>query len=330
MSDPALGHCLVTGSTGFIGRALVARLRAGGRTVRGTSRSRRESSANEAIIADLTSGAVDPAILDGVDTIYHLAAKTHDLGEAGGAEAAYWRVNVDGTRHLLDAMRARPVRRLVFASSVKAVSEGGPSEIDEAAEPQPTTDYGRSKLAAERLIWSETARNDVGAVCLRFPLVYGPGQRGNLERMIAAIDRGVFPPPPQNGNRRSMLHVDNAVQALVAAGNHPAASGRTYFVTDAQPYTTREVYDWIRQALGKPSIGWSCPEWMFRALAGVGDSARAVLGRRIGFDSDAFEKLLGSAWYSCGRIAAELGYLPERDLRTAVHELVASYRTQHD
>jgi UDP-glucose 4-epimerase len=328
LTESVAGHCLVTGSTGFIGRALVQRLRADGATVRGVARSRHESCTGELIVADLTSGPLHPGLLDGIDTIYHLAAKTHDLKESGDVEKDYWRVNVDATRYLIEALQGRTVRRLVLVSSVKAVTEGGPRQIDETYEPKPTTAYGRSKLAAERLVWSETIRHGVTAVCVRFPLVYGPEQRGNFDRMIAAIDRGLFPPPPGTGNRRSMLHVENAVDALMVVGRHPDAAGHTYFVTDARPYETREVYSWIRQALGKSTITWSCPEWTFRALAGVGDAARATLGRRVGFDREAFEKLLGSAWYSCAKIARELGYQPKRDLCASVPEMVATYRAR--
>lgn len=320
--------CLVTGATGFIGTALVRRLRADGAVVRGLARSAEPAAADELVVADLAEQGLDPQWLAGVDTVYHLAAKTHDLAAAGDAEAEYRRINVEGTRRLAAAARRQPPRRLVFASSVKAQGEGGPLRLDESNAPRPTTAYGRSKRAAEELLFTEAAQGGFEVVCLRFPLVYGPGQKGNLERMIAAIDRGLFPPPPDNGNRRSMLHVENAVDALTLAAAHPAAAGEVYLVTDARPYSTREVHDWIREALGKPRRRWSVPEGAFRALAAAGDGLGALLGRRVGFDSEAFDKLLGSAWYGAEKIARELGYRPARDLREAMSELVADYRAR--
>ena len=320
------GHCFVTGATGFIGAALVERLRASGIVVRGLSRS--ASLPDGLVTADLTAGPFDPRWLDGIDTVYHLAAKTHDMTDVGDDDTAYVRINVEGTRHLLEAACQAGVRRVVLVSSVKAVEESGNDARDESAEPRPTTAYGRSKLAAEQLLFDRASARGFAAVCLRFPLVYGRGQRGNLTRMIAAVDRGRFPPPPQNQNRRSMLHVENAVDALLAAGKRPEAAGQTYFVTDAQPYSTRQLYDWIREALGKPPIRWSVPLWVFGGLAAVGDLGRAVLRRRIGFDTEAFEKLLGSAAYSPAKIVRELGYTPSRSLHTTMPELVASYRTE--
>ena len=320
---------LVTGATGFIGTALVRRLRAAGRPVRALARSRRNSAANDDItVVDLTSAIIPSGTLDGVEIVYHLAAKTHDLFATDAADSDYWRVNLEGTQRLLESSGRHPIRRVVFVSSVKAQAEETTGEVDETQAPNPTTAYGRSKLAAERLILSEAARRGFEGVCLRFPLVYGPGQRGNLVRMIAAIDRGRFPPPPSAGNRRSMLHVENAVEALMLAGQHPAAAGQTYTVTDGTPYSTRELYDLIRDGLGKRPVQWAVPAWAFRGLAAAGDSARAVLGRRVGFDSDAFQKLLGSAWFSSDKITRELGYRPARALRDAIPQLVAEYRAE--
>ena len=320
---------LVTGATGFIGTALVRRLIATGTPVRALVRSRRGAAAGDVIVVDLTSGKLPAGTLDGIETVYHLAAKTHDLFATAAADAEYWRVNVEGTQRLVESIaRAAVVRRVVFVSSVKAQAEETSGEIDERHQAAPTTAYGKSKLAAEQLILTEAARLRFDGVCLRFPLVYGPGQRGNLVRMIAAIDRGRFPPPPASANRRSMLHVDNAVEALMLAGHHQAAAGQTYTVTDASPYSTRELYDLIRAALGKPPVKWAVPQWVFRGLARAGDAAGAILGRRAAFDSDAFQKLLGSAWFSPAKIARELGYRPIGNLREAMPELVAEYRAE--
>jgi nucleoside-diphosphate-sugar epimerase len=322
-------RCLVTGATGFVGRALVDRLRTSGAFVRGLARSPRNAAgiaADEVVVADLGRTPLEPALLHGIDTVYHLAAKTHDLTEGPGAEAEYFRTNVEGTERLLACARGQAVRRVVFASSVKAVDEGGSIEVDERIAPRPVTAYGRSKLAAEDLVRSAAARDGFESVCLRFPIIYGPGQRGNLQRMIAAVARGRFPPPPQTQNRRSMLHVDNAVEALLLAGHHPAAAGQVYFVTDSRPYSTREVYDAIRAALGRRPVRWHVPAWMFQLVASAGDLARRTTGRRVGFDSEALWKLLGSAAYDSSRITRELGYQPIRDLPGSLPEIVASLK----
>lgn len=321
-----VARCLVTGATGFVGRALVARLRASGTVVRGIARSCEGATTNECLAVDLAELPPDTAALDDIDTVFHLAAKTHDMIEAPDVEAQYQKINVEGTRRLLAAARSRRVQRVVFVSSVKAIDEGNTVPATERTPEQPLTAYGRSKLEAERTVLAVAAESGFDAVCLRFPLVYGPHQRGNLQRMIGAIERGRFPPPPANGNRRSMLHVENAVDALLLAASDPRAAGQIYIVADADAYTTRQVYDAVREALGRRPVGWSVPEWIFRLLASGGDVARRLLGRRIGFDSDAFQKLLGSAAYDSGRMQRELGYRPRHDLIGSMRALVDAHR----
>jgi nucleoside-diphosphate-sugar epimerase len=292
--------------------------------VRGLGRSaaRAAAVADEVVVCDLAAGAPAPGALAGVTTVLHLAARTHALDESPAEEAEYARLNVDGTRRLLDAASAAGVARVVLVSSVKALGEGGPEWIEEDAPPAPTTAYGRSKLAAERLVAERCGGRGIGWCCLRLPIVYGPGQKGNLERMIAAVARRRFPPPPETGRRRSMVHVDNVVDALLLAAGGGAAGGRAYVVADERPYGTREIYDRIRRALGRPPARWSVPAWSLRAAAAGGDLARRVLGRRVGFDSDAYGKLLGNACYRSQRIARELGFRPRRHLDEAMDELV--------
>src|SRR5206468_11261650 len=109
-TESAPVRCLVTGSTGFIGRALVRRLRAGGAMVRGVARSRQDSRATELRVADLRSHPLDARLLDGIDTVYHLAAKTHDVREASDAAQEYWQANGEAKRHQIDTMEHRRVQ----------------------------------------------------------------------------------------------------------------------------------------------------------------------------------------------------------------------------
>jgi nucleoside-diphosphate-sugar epimerase len=321
-AEPSFRRGVVTGATGFIGRALIGRLNASGVATLALSRTADASAGDRAAHLDLAGPSpIDARMFEAGDVLFHLAAKTHDLTDAAGAEADYWRLNVDGTRRLLDAACRGGVTRVVFASSVKVSGEGGEQIVDESRTPVPLTAYGRSKLAAEEILRETARQGALTAVCLRFPIVYGVGQRGNLQRMIRAVDRGTFPPVPDTRNRRSMLHVQNAVQALWLAATH-ASPGPVYYVTDAYSYSTREIDDAIRRALGRPPRRWSVPAPVWRALAAGGDLARRLAGRRVGFDSEAFQKLFGSAEYSSSLIARELGYEPEHGLLAALPDLV--------
>jgi nucleoside-diphosphate-sugar epimerase len=159
-------------------------------------------------------------------------------------------------------------------------------------------------------------------VVIRPSMVYGNTEKGNLPRMIQAIRRGVFPPLPETHNRRSMVHVDDVVQAAILAAEKPEAAGQIYIVTDGQAYSTRQIYDWIRSVLGKSQLNAAIPMGLLTVLAKLGDCIGGVLGRRFPFDKDALDKLTGSAWYSSAKIQRELGFSPQHTLQSSLPDIV--------
>jgi nucleoside-diphosphate-sugar epimerase len=158
-------------------------------------------------------------------------------------------------------------------------------------------------------------------------MVYGVGNRGNLLRMIHAIDRGRFPPPPAIANRRSIVHVANVVQAAMLAAHSAVGDGESFIVTDAEPHGIRSMYERICLALGRTVPRWSVPEVALRAAGRAGDVIGRVRGRRFPVDSDAVAKLIGNAWYSSAKIERELGYRPEMELAGALPNIVEWYRS---
>lgn len=319
---------LVTGATGFIGRALCHRLRREGIRVRALARRATlgDGPWDEVVAADLTQ-PLPPRVMDNVDCVFHLAAKVHALSEISEDPGEYSRLNVEGTRRLLEAAAVSGTGRFVYFSSVKAMGEETAGRIDESLPPQPRTAYGRSKLAAEELVLAFARGSGRQGVSLRLPLVYGVGNKGNLYRMIAAIDRGIFPPLPETGNRRSMAHVDNVVEAALLASSHPGANGQAFIVTDGCDYSTRELYEAICRGLGRAVPSWSIPFFVLRAVGGAGDVAGHILRRRFFVDSDAVEKIVGPASYSSAKITRELGYLPRTAFSEALPAILAWYRS---
>lgn len=313
---------VVTGANGFIGDALCRRLRKLGE-VRAVLRRPMDGPWDTSIQVDLARDELPMSALEGADTVFHLASRTHDVKEESG-EAAYEAVNIRGTEKLLQVAARSGVRRIVFLSSVKAMGEGSREPQDESVPPRPTTAYGRTKLAAEERVLRGGFVPE--AVVLRLPLVYGPGVKGNLARMIDAIDRGRFPPVPAVDNRRSMIHVDDVVDAALLAAVEPGAVGRVFIVTDGQAYSTRRIYDTIRRALGKPDPKVSVPLAVLRVLAVCGDAAGMLTRRRWPFDGDAYRKLLGSAFYDGTAARETLGFEPQRTLEGEMPAIVEAFR----
>lgn len=314
---------LVTGAGGYIGRALCDRLHAEVR-VRALLRRTVVGPWDEAFRTDLETDDPPASAFEDADTVFHLAARTHALSERSDEYPAYERLNVGGTKKILEASRRGGVRRVVYFSSVKAMGEGGAAELDETCPPRPTTAYGKTKLAAEELVLG--GKYVPESVVLRLTLVYGPGSKGNLARMIEAIDRGFFPPVPAVTNRRSMVHVDDVVGAALTAAKTERAAGRVFVLSDGKFYSTREIYEWINEALGKSVPKWTVPIFALKALARTGDVIGRATGSRWKFDTDTYEKLFGSACYSSEAMRKTLGFEPKWDLKSALPQIVASLR----
>ena len=141
-------------------------------------------------------------------------------------------------------------------------------------------------------------RYGMHVVNLRLAMVYGSGGRGNLERMGRLVQRGLFPPLPETGNHRSLVHVDDVVAAMRLVAEDDRANGRTYIVAAPEAPSGRELFDALREVLGMPPFTWAVPASALRLAGRVGDGLEAITRRRLPLDSEALERLLGSAWYS--------------------------------
>jgi len=293
---------LITGATGFIGRRL---LQPGDRAL-----VRDGAAIPGAVPGDLLEPTSLDAACEGIETVFHCAGYAHAF--ASSDPDAHWRINFEGTRNLLAAAGAAGVQRFVFLSSVKAMAEPGEACVDEDWPGEPVSPYGRAKRAAEDAVLEAGARYGMHVVNLRLAMVYGRGGRGNLERMARGIRGGWFPPLPETGNRRSLVHVDDVVQVMRLVAERPQANGRTYIVADPRAYSGREIYAALRLALGMPPVQWSVPAGVLRRAG--------RLNSRLG---EVVERLIGSACYLPARIKRELGWRARVGLAQGLAEMLA-------
>lgn len=313
MKVGAGGTALVTGASGFIGHRL---LQPGDRAL-----VRAADNMPNSVIGDLLDPASLVAACNGIDTVFHCAGYAHAFSSSD--PDAHWRINFEGTRNLLQAAGAAGVKRFVFLSSVKAMAEPGDECVDEDWPGEPVTHYGRAKRAAEDLVLEAGAKFGMHVVNLRLAMVYGRGGRGNLERMARGIQSGWFPPLPETGNRRSLVHVNDVVAAMRLVADVAAANGRTYIVAGPRAYSGREIYDAIRAAISPaPTLRWSVPPRLLRAGGVVGDAFGVLLRRSLPLSSEAVSRLLDSACYSPARIERELGWRAQVGLAEGVREML--------
>lgn len=243
------GRILVTGASGFVGRALVADLAAANRSVRAAMRQPADifaRSVEVVAVSDLTRPVEWRALLKGIDAVVHLAGIAHAGPEI--AEATYDRVNRLATVELAAAAKAVGIRRLIFTSSIRAQS--GPlagHALDESEPPCPTDAYGRSKLAAEEALRA----SGVPFTILRPVLVYGAGVKGNLARLMR-LSQSPWPLPfGLLTNRRSLLARQNLIGAIHFALRTTATASETYVVADPEPMTIAEIVAALRVGQGR-------------------------------------------------------------------------------
>lgn len=322
----------VTGATGFIGTALLSALAVENVRVRLLTRG---SAALPAVPdmqvqrGDLADTAALSALVQGVDSVLHLAGYAHANSKplASGLEL-HRRINLEGTRNLYRCAAAAGVRRFVFVSSVKAGGEDAHACIDEHSARPPADPYGRIKRQTEDWLFEQGARDGVEIAVLRPALVYGPGVKGNLAAMLRAIDRGRFPPVPETHNIRSMVSVQDLAVALLAARVSPGAAGQVCIVDDGEAYSTRRIYVAMANALGKPIPRWTLPAGVLRGLGQTGDFGEWLLRRSLPFNSTLAARLLDSACYRSVQAEQLLGFKPRYRLEDVLPEMVRVYRSR--
>jgi nucleoside-diphosphate-sugar epimerase len=292
---------LVTGATGFVGRALVTRLLEGGE-VRVRALLRRPElqagSTESVVVPDLSETSDWSAALAGIDVVVHLAARVHVMREQQADPlAAFRRTNVAGTLGLARAAAAHGVRRFVFVSSIKVNGERTlPGHPFTAADlPDPQDAYAHSKLEAEQGLAQLAAVHPMQFTVIRPPLVYGPGVGANFRALMRWLQRGIPLPLGAVHNQRSLLARANLIDLINTCLTHPAAANRTLLASDGEDLSTSELLRRLAAALGRPARLVPVPRPLVQALAAL-TGQRAVAQRlcdSLQVDSTATRTLLG-------------------------------------
>ena len=238
----------LTGATGFIGNHLLHALTRRGHRIRVLLRSPAAlpPGCTNAVIGDLNRPINMAAALAGVDTIIHSAGLAPAM--TGSPDEDFRRLNAAATGNLAQAARHAGVRRFIYLSSLRAQADVSARDVlTEDLPPDPTDAYGRSKLAAEQ----ELSRHDLDWVALRLALVFGPGVRGNVARLVDAA-RSPWPLPfGALRAKRSLLALDNLVAAVETVMATPQVLRRPLIVADPGPLSIAQMITAMRAGLGR-------------------------------------------------------------------------------
>jgi nucleoside-diphosphate-sugar epimerase len=323
---------LVTGGTGFIGSHLAeAGRRRGAEVVAFGLTDRPEEKANAELLASqgaeilpgsITDAALCRRAMQGVTHVFHLAVA---MREGGKSDEFFESINLDGTRHLLEAASVQRVQRFIYCSTIGIYGHRAPGVTREDSPLAPGNIYERTKVSAERLVREFAEKCDVPSVVLRPADVYGPRDQ-RLLKMFKGVSRGRFPLFGAGEGRRHMVYVDDVVSAFFKACERDEALGEGLIIAGPKSCTLRELLDEVVRATGSKRYGFRLPLAPMLGVAAVVEDACAALKvdppiyrRRMDFFHSDSE-------FDTSRARRVLDWEPKVDLREGIQRTLEDYQ----
>ena len=311
---------LITGCSGFVGRAVCAALLTSGYTVRCALRSPRSGTAGpmeSVIVGDIRRDTDWGTALDQVELVIHLAARAHVLNDSTANAGLYNETNALGTSRLAAAAAAAGVRRFVYLSSVKVNGEETTKRPFSAFdEPHPLDHYGESKWLGEKGLFEVAQRTGMEAVIVRSPLVYGPGVRANFLRLMRWVDRERPLPLGAICNARSLISIWNLTHLLLHVMEHSAGAGKVWMVSDGEDLSTPDLIRHIGRAMNRTVRLFPVPSGLLR------------LGGRLMGKGPEVARLCGSLAVDIERTRDDLNWAPPLSVEESIARTVTWYLSE--
>lgn len=251
-----MSKLLVTGGTGFIGKAVCENLKKNNYKINITSRQGISTNLNGVKVYNINKIDINTnwfKALNAVSCVIHCAAKTHVMNNIKQKSLTSFReVNVEGTLNLAKQAAKCGVKRFIFLSSVKVNGERTEKSSMFRCDdfPKPEDSYGISKWEAEKGLWKISKQTGLEVVIIRAPLVCGPGVKGNLKRLIKLIKYRIPLPFSLIKNQRSLIGIDNLVDVIIRCIDDNRASGNTFLVSDEKNLSTIDLIRQIASSMG--------------------------------------------------------------------------------
>ena len=309
---------LITGSSGFVGRALLARLATFNQRPPLLRLLERRPTEPPVVFQSCAGDLGDPQSLrracEGIDTVIHLAGIAH-VGSAASAEARA--INLDGSLSLLRMAIDAGVKRFVFLSSTLSSDQ--------------SIQYGRDKHAVEEALLAAAAAGSIEVVILRAVNIYGVGMRGNIAAMIRLISSGVLPRLPKLTNRLSLVGVDDVVSALLLAATLDSPSDPSVLMaklairvtlTDGCTYEINAIEKSIYDAVERSPSHWRLPIVLLFAASAMAELLEKLRIFRSGIGLRTYRNLTRDNLFDNHSATAELGFEPSTTFFAQIDTLV--------
>ena len=323
---------LITGAAGFIGRHLLSRFSAEGKSVRALIRGPNPGEAAELPGVEWFTGDLrEPSTLFGiaeeVEWVFHLAGIITASREE---REAYWTPNVQGTLNLLQTLRREknPVKKFIFCSSVGAMGPLSHLPADETSPCRPRNFYEQSKYQAEQLVRQFGRETGVPVTVVRPSWVYGPGDSRTLKLFRAVAGRRFV----LIGDGQTLIHpvyVSDVVQGLEHCAARPGSAGQTYILAGRDPIRLADLVEGMARILGAPLWKLRLPLRPVQVLAQTMEWVYAPFGRRPPLSPRRLEFFIKDQWFSIAKAQRELGYQPQVELEDGLKQTIQWYRRHH-
>lgn len=307
---------LITGSSGFVGSKIIARLH--DKDILGLGHKKtREPLLYPFIEVKIDSQTDYSFALNNVREVIHLAARVHIMNDSvTDSLEEYREVNTYGTVNLAKQAAKSGVKRFIFVSSVKVNGESTPSGhyFSHVDLHSPEDYYGQSKSEAESELLKLSIETGMEVVIIRPTLVYGPGVKANFASLMSLVAKGIpLPFGCMSNNKRSLVSVDNLVDLIITCIDHPKAANQVFLVSDDHDVSTSEMVREMSIALGKPTWQLPVPIWCYK-LAG-----------KLFNKSDVVDRLIGSLQVDISHTKETLDWAPPQTLQEGFQKTAAAF-----
>ena len=314
-----MAKVLLTGSTGFVGAAVLATLKELPeiQVVATIRKAKAEIDRNTVVIGDIDGDTDFSAALTDTDIVIHCAARAHIMhDDVADPMAEYRRVNVTGTMNLARQAARYGVKRFIFISSIKVNGESTTRQPKFTAFdiPAPLDAYGQSKAEAEQALLELSRESNMDVVIIRPTLVYGPAVKANFASLFSIVSRGIpLPFACICNNKRSLVSVTNLVDLIITCIDHPKAVNQIFLVSDDYDVSTSEMVREMATALGKPTWQIPVPVWLY-GFAG-----------KLFSKPDIVNRLTGSLQVDITHTKETLGWVPKETMQEGFKQTAIAF-----
>ncbi|MBN1390174.1 MAG: NAD-dependent epimerase/dehydratase family protein [Candidatus Thermoplasmatota archaeon] len=319
---------LVTGGGGFLGGAIIRKLLEEGYEVSSYSRGEYPDivrAGARSVRGDITDRKRTLEAFRGFDVVFHVAAKVGYWGE----REDFWKINVDGTRNVIEACRRNSIENLVFTSSPSVIFDGKDMEGVDESVPYPKkydSFYSETKAEAERQVLAGSTEK-LRTVSLRPHLVWGPEDRHLVPAILERARRGKMVRVGGGKNTADMVYVDNAADAHVLADralvDNPDSRGKPFFITNDDPRNVWGFIDELLTLAGLEPVKRSVPTPLAFMGAALMEQYYGLFrkGREPPLSRFLVRELSTSHWYDISAAKKELGYEPKVSMEEGLKRL---------